>query len=162
MLEKLGMEQQFTIQQTADTVEREHFVRLWEIRKECYARLAAWLMDLKDKIEIFQSGGPWVPGARLESLVLGQIVVYGGHRVYSRAEFLRGSYEQLLRNLDTFADKLPPDFQREELAGIFEEAHNLLMTVREEALTLPDWGEPIPLQSEATARLAASRSVSPE
>lgn len=94
-------------------------------------------MDPEDKIEIFQSGRPWVPEVRLEFLILGQIVVYGDHRVYTRAELLRGSYEQLLRNLDTFADKLSPDFQRKELAGISEKAHDLLMTLCRSWLELP-------------------------
>ena len=39
--ETFDHEQRLTEQRIRDAVEREHFVRLWEVRKDSYSRLAA-------------------------------------------------------------------------------------------------------------------------
>jgi heme exporter protein D len=152
IFDKLDREQRFSTQQTVDAVEREHFARLWEVRKDAYARLAAWLMDLRERIRVFETGGPWVPQERLDFPTLGQLVVYGAMDVFSRAEMLRGEYEQVMANVEALADRLPPGYQREELIRISADAYTLLMVVREEALLLPNWGEPIPLRKDAIRR----------
>lgn len=149
IFDKLDREQRFSVEQTVDAVEREHFARLWEVRKDAYARLAAWLMDLRERIRVFEVGGVWMPQERLDFPTLGQIVIYGAMDVYSRAETLRGQYEQVMENVEAFGDQVPPGYQREQLVEISEHAFTLLMVVREDALTLPNWGEPIPLHKDA-------------
>ena len=60
----------------------------------------------------------------------------------------RGGYEQALENQKTLGDAMPAGFMKETLERFSDDAFQLLMAVREEALTLPDWGEPIALRKE--------------
>lgn len=130
-------------------MEREHFTRLWDVRKDSYSRLAAWLVELRENIRTYRDDAPWTPHGKLESLMLGQIIIYGDYEVYAKAEMLRGGFEQAVENLRNLEDEMPAGFMKKQLERYSEEAFQLLMVVREEALTLPDWGEPIPLRRGA-------------
>jgi hypothetical protein len=147
--DKLQREQRFSDLKITEAVEREHFARLWDVRKDSYSRLAAWLMEFRENIRTYRDDVPWTPQGKLESLMLGQIIIYGDYEVYAKAELLRGGYEATVDNQRTFGDQMPPGFMKERLEQFSEDAFQLLMVVREEALTLPDWGEPIPLRKDA-------------
>jgi hypothetical protein len=146
--DKLQREQRFSDLKIVEAVEREHFARLWDVRKDSYSRLAAWLMEFRENIRTYRDDAPWTPQGKLESSMLGQLVIYGDFNVYRDAELLRGGYEQALENMKTLGDAMPAGFMRETLERFSDDAFQLLMVVREEALTLPDWGEPISLRKE--------------
>ncbi|MEU4607296.1 hypothetical protein AB0F43_30290 [Kribbella sp. NPDC023972] len=141
-------EQHVTEQRIEDAVEREHFARLWEVRKDSYSRLAAWLVELREQVDTFTRIGSWTPPSKLEPLTLGQIVLYGHWDVFTRAEVMRGGFYEMLHTAEVFADRLPEGFMSERLNEYSSQAYSLLLKVREEAITLPDWDEPIPLRKQ--------------
>jgi hypothetical protein len=141
--ETFDHEQRLTEQRIRDAVEREHFARLWEVRKDSYSRLAAWLVDLREHIERLKMTGAWTPPAKLDSLPLGQVIIYGHLEIFASAEILRGGLGQMLHNAETFADQLPEQYLRDELDKVYSQAYSLLLRVREAAIALPDWSQPL-------------------
>jgi hypothetical protein len=136
-----------------DSIDRDHYVRLWEARKASYCALAAWLVEFRENIRAYEPDGHWSPTPPLESGTVGQIVVYGDYEVYARSESLRGGFAQTMENVVSLGPMIPDGYVAAQLTQYSDDAFRILMTVREEALTLPDWGEPIPLRPERTSAI---------
>lgn len=136
-----------------DIAERDHFARLWQTRQESYLRLTTSAVKVRRALRAARRGGDWQPPDSLESEALAQILVYADFDVYREGELFRGGYEQSVENLERFRDQLTPESRTRLLERIDEDAWALIHTVREHALRVPEWREPIPLhpQSEEDA-----------
>ena len=131
--------------------EREHFARLWEKRQNGYLELAEWALRVRLSVRHAETSNDSAPLESLALETLAQVIVYADYDVYARGDFLRGSYEQLVENLERLQGSIPAEVRTELLRRMYDEAWSLIHAVREHALRLPDWREPIPLHPQVVA-----------
>lgn len=129
-------------------IEQEHLRRLWDRRQAGYVAAARWALDIYVSEREASNHGEIRRVPSLDLGLLAELRIYADYDVYARSDVLRGSYETMMDNTKTFEAALPPDYVRKGLARLAAEAHDLTMLIRRNALQLPDWREPIPLQRE--------------
>lgn len=127
------------------TTEREHFARLWEKRQDGYLELATWALRVRRSIQTAKDADDWAALESLRSETLAKIFVYADHEVYARGDGFRGTYEAVVETLDLARRELPAQARSDRLERLDEQAWALIHAVRENALRIPNWREPIPL-----------------
>jgi hypothetical protein len=129
-------------------LEQEHLRRLWDRRQAGYVAAARWALDIYVSQQEARDQGEIRRVPTLDLGLLAELRIYADHEVYANSELLRGRYEKVWVNAKRFEAELPPDFVSKELMSLAPEAHDLTMLIRQNALQLPDWREPIPLQRD--------------
>ena len=129
-------------------LEQEHLRRLWDRRQAGYVAAARWALDIYVSQQEARDQGEIRRVPTLDLGLLAELRIYADHKVYANSELLRGRYETMMDGAKRFEAELPPDYASKQLVSIAASAHDLTMLIRQNALQLPDWREPIPLQRD--------------
>jgi hypothetical protein len=137
--------------QLRETVDREHFRSLWEIRQKGYLEIVSWALSLQESIRLMRdTNDPWQPPILPESgYGMAALCLYADFEVYDSARLLHGEVCQTVSDLELFSS-LPPEELSSVIDKYYNDAWRLVMNVRTYALQSPAWREPIPFDGASS------------